>query len=133
MATVLQQDTAALLRNTLKANVFASTLSGAVMIVGAGALAPFMGIDHPAYLVVLGIGILMFAFAVFRIASEKPLDARKGQIIFVLDVVWVVGSILLLLADPLTFTNEGKWVVLILADIVGMLALGEFLGVRRLS
>jgi hypothetical protein len=132
MATVMQQDKAALLRNTLKVNALASGGSGLIMLVGANILAPFMSVDNPMLLMALGVGLLIFAAGVFRSAIETPLDANKGKIIFVLDIVWVVGSWLLLMADPLTLTNEGKWIVLILADIVAVFAVFEYFGLRRL-
>jgi hypothetical protein len=58
---------------------------------------------------------------------------RKARIIFALDILWVVGSILLLIADPLTLSNEGKWIVLILADAVGVFAVLEYFGLRRMG
>lgn len=132
MATVMQQDKAARLRNTLKVNALASGGSGLIMLVGANVLAPFMSVDNAALLMALGVGLLIFAAGVFRSAIETPLDANKGKIIFALDIVWVVGSWLLLMADPLTLTNEGKWIVLILADIVALFAVFEYFGLRRL-
>jgi hypothetical protein len=132
MATVMQQDKSALLRNTLKVNALASAVSGLVFFLGSGVLAPFMGVDSPILLGVLGVGVVIFAVGVFLVFQEQPISVRKGSIIFVLDVIWVVGSILLLIVDPLTFSNEGKWIVLILADIVGIFAVLEYLGVRRL-
>jgi hypothetical protein len=132
MTAVMQQDKAGLLRTTLKFNSVFSTVSGAVFVVGAGALASFMGVEQPILLAALGIGVLIFAFIVYRIASETLLDAKKGMVILILDIVWVVGSALLLFADPLTLTNEGKWLVLIVADIVGIFAIAEYFGLRRM-
>ena len=132
MATVMQQDKGSLLRNTLKVNALASGGTGVISLVGANVLAPFLGVDSPVLLMALGVGLLIFAAGVFRSAIETPLDANKGKIIFVLDIVWVVGSWLLLMADPLTFTNEGKWIVLILADIVAVFAVFEYFGLRRM-
>ncbi len=132
MATVLQQDKSSLLRNTLKGNALFSVVSGAAFLLGAGALASLMGVDQPILLAVLGVGVIGFAFAVFYVANQTPLDSNKGRIILVMDILWVVGSVLLLIADPLSFTNEGKWAVLIIADIVGVFAILEYLGLRRL-
>jgi hypothetical protein len=132
MATVMQQDKSALLRNTLKANALASALSGLAFFLGSGVLAPFMGINSPILLGALGVGVMIFAFGVFLVFQETPLNAHKGSLIFVLDVIWVIGSILLLIADPLTLSGEGKWIVLILGDIVGVFAVLEYLGIRRL-
>jgi hypothetical protein len=131
MTTVMQRDNTSFLRNTLKGNAIFSIISGGAFALGSSVLAPFMGMDNPLLLLVLGIGVVIFGASVWRIANGS-LNAQQGIAIMVLDVIWVLGSILLLIADPFTFTNEGKWAVLIVADIVGVFAILEYLGVRRL-
>jgi hypothetical protein len=133
MATVMQQDKSALLRNTLKVNALASAVSGLLFFLGSAALAPLMSVDSPILLGAIGVSVVVFAFGVFLVFQETPLDVRKARIIFALDILWVVGSILLLIADPLTLSNEGKWIVLILADAVGVFAVLEYFGLRRMG
>jgi hypothetical protein len=37
-----------------------------------------------------------------------------------------------LIADPFNFTTEGRWAILIIADAVGIFAVLEFVGLRRI-
>ena len=50
-----------------------------------------------------------------------------------LDVVWVVGSAVLLVTKALPFTPVGVWAVAIVADIVAIFAIVQYLGLRRMS
>jgi hypothetical protein len=127
----MQSNNAALLRNTLKGNGIFSIVSGAGIALGSSAIAPFMGLENSLILVVLGVGVVLFGVSVWRVAMGI-LDTPKGMTIAVLDALWVIGSIALLIADPFTLTSEGKWAVLIVADIVGVFAILEYLGARRL-
>ena len=133
MATVMQQDKSSLLRNALKGNALFSAIGGLAFFFGSGAFATLMSVDSPILLGALGVGIVIFALGVFLVFQENPLSTQKGKIIFALDVLWVVGSILLLIADPLTLSSEGKWIVLILADVVGVFAVLEYFGLRRMN
>jgi len=128
-----QSEPAALLRRTLFANVAVSTLSGLALIAGAAPLADLMDITSWAPLAVLGAGILAFAYGVYRVATETPISRFKATVIAELDALWVVASIVVLATDAFNLSTEGRWLVLIAADIVGMLAIAEFIGVRRLG
>ena len=120
------------LRRTLLGNVAFSLISGAACLLGANALAALMGIPQPAILMALGGGLLMFALGVYLTASQRPLDPRKATAIFAADVVWVVGSVAILALDLFGLTTEGRWLVLIIADVVLGFAVLEFFGLRRL-
>jgi hypothetical protein len=55
------------------------------------------------------------------------------MLVVAVNVAWVIASVILLIADPFPLTTEGKWFVLIIADAVGVLAVLQFIGARRLS
>ena len=122
----------AFLRRVLLGNIAFSVLSGAACLLGANALAAFMGIPQPAILMALGGALLLFALGVYLTASQRPLDRRKATAIFAADVAWVVGSLGVLALDLFGLTTEGRWLVLIIADVVLGFAVLEFFGLRRL-
>jgi hypothetical protein len=71
MTTVIQRDNAALLRSTLKGNSIFSIGSGTGIALGSSAIAPFMGLENPLILVLVGIGSeassFKFQFFYYRI------------------------------------------------------------------
>jgi hypothetical protein len=130
--TVTHASEASLLRRTLRANAIFSTISGMVCIGGSGPLAAFLGLGSQVPMIVLGAGLLLFAVGVFMAAAQVPLDRRKARIIILMDAAWVIGSILVVVDDPFALTVAGKWAVLGVADIVGVFAALQYIGLRRL-
>lgn len=120
-----------LLRGVLQANMIFSGLSGLLLAAAATPLSPWLGVSATWPLVVIGIGLLGFAFLLFQIARQSPIDLRQANIIFWLDVAWVVGSALLLFTGWVSLTNAGWWAVLLVADVVALFAILEFIGIRR--
>jgi hypothetical protein len=49
---------------------------------------------------------------------------------FILDAAWVIGSYPLLFVVP--FSTSGKWIVGIVAEVVMVVALMQWLGIRRI-
>lgn len=120
-----------LLRGVLQANMIFSGLSGLLLAAAATPLRSWLGVPATWPLVVIGIGLLGFAWLLFQIARQSPLDLRQANFIFWLDVAWVVGSALLLFTGWVSFTNAGWWAVLLVADVVALFAIIEFIGIRR--
>ena len=123
-----------LLRNTLRANSIFSTVSGVAFIVAAGQIAAFLGLSADAAIIIalIGVGLLAFAAGVYWIGSRDTIDLNLATGILIGDVIWVAGSIFVLIADPFNFTSEGRWATLIIADAVGIFAVFEFVGLRRI-
>lgn len=121
-----------LLRGVLQANMIFSGLSGLLLAVAAAPLGQWLGVPATWLLVVIGIGLLGFAGLLFQIARQNPLDLRQANVIFWLDVAWVVGSALLLFTGWVSFTTTGWWAVLLVADVVALFAILEFVGMRRI-
>lgn len=120
-----------LLRRVLQANMIFSGLSGLLLAAAATPLSQWLGVSATWLLVVIGIGLIGFAGLLFQIARQSPLDLRQANLIFWLDVAWVVGSALLLFTGWVSFTNAGWWAVLLVADVVALFAILEFVGIRR--
>jgi hypothetical protein len=49
-----------------------------------------------------------------------------------LDALWVSGSVIILFTDLVPLTTVGYWAVAIVADIVAVLAILQYIGLRRL-
>lgn len=121
-----------LLSRTLQGNGIFSGLSGIVFIVAAGPLATFLGLDAPLVLMIIGVSLLLYAVGLFQTAAREPLNRSFVVTTIVLDAAWVAGSWLLLLTGWLPLTTEGKWAVAIVAEIVSVFAILQYIGLRRM-
>lgn len=122
-----------LLRRTLRGNSIFCLLSGLALTLGAAPIASLMGIaDASLILTIMGIVILCLAVLLWIATAKPPVDRRFGLIIFMMDAVWVAASGIVLVTDAFSLTTEGRWMVLIAAEIVAVFAILEFIGLRRL-
>ncbi len=121
------------LRISLRSNAVFSGLSGLVLLIAAGPIAEFLGVETPWIIRGLGPGLLVFAVWLSVVASRPSPDRREVWSAIALDGAWVFGSALLLIADSIPLTLAGKWAVGIVADLVAAFALLQFYGLTRLQ
>lgn len=119
-----------LLRNSLRANGAFSTLSGLVFSLGAGSVAPAIGLGDPRILVAVGVGLLGFAAFLFYVSSRPSVHLPTAMQIVWADLAWVVGTVPLVLIGVLS--REGVIAAIVVADIVLLFAVLQYLGVRRI-
>ncbi|MBZ0305814.1 MAG: hypothetical protein K8I82_07075 [Anaerolineae bacterium] len=130
------------LRRTLFGNGIFSTLSGLLFILAANPVANFLGIQNTSILglfngdgliFLIGIDLLTFAAGLFFSATRPTLNRHHAILAIELDVAWVAASVIVLLTGALPLTTAGSWAVLIVADIVSVFAVLQFIGLRRLN
>lgn len=121
-----------LLHKILLVDSLSSGAAGITFILASGPLAALMGIANPLALVIVGILFVVFAAAVYYTASREVISRRAAWLIFELNVAYIIGSAMILLTDAFGLSTEGRWLVLILADLVTVFAIVEFIGLRRL-
>ena len=90
-----------------------------------------MGLSSNANLWILGVGLIFFAVTLTINARKQNVKTTDAWIAVWMDLVWVVGSAVLIFVVP--FTTAGKWVVFFAAEIVLVFALLQFLGIRRIQ
>lgn len=122
-----------LLRTALRGNGLFSAVSGVVLVVASRPLAQFIGLPWPSVLLITGILLLLYALDLFWFTSRETLNLTFAWIAIDLDVAWVIGSVALLLTDPVGFTVAGKWFIGLIAEVVALFAIAQWLGVRRLK
>jgi hypothetical protein len=123
---------ASFLRRVLLGNAAFGVVSGLVCLLWAQPLATALGLAPPWIVTGLGVGLLLFAAELAWIALRAPENRRVVTTIFALDVAWVVASVIVLFSSWAPPTPVGTWVVVIVADIVAVFAVLEFIGLRRL-
>jgi len=132
MATQAQSSHTSMVQRALQTDGVVSTISGAVFTLGAGVLSPIVGVESPEIVLLFGLLILIYGIAVFVLGNRTPVDPRLPITIIAMNALFVALCVGLLIADPFTFTTEGKWILLILADVVAALAIWQFIGLRRM-
>jgi hypothetical protein len=122
-----------LLRRTLRGNSIFSIISGLLFTFGAAPIASFLGIpDTSLIIAILGIVIVGFAAFLWMMTAKPVVNRQFGVIVFIMDVAWVVASLIILMTNTFSLSTEGRWAILIVADIVAVFAIFEFIGLRRL-
>jgi ribosome-associated toxin RatA of RatAB toxin-antitoxin module len=128
----LTQSSNNLLKVALLANAFFSGLSGLVFVIAAAPLSDFMDL-RVEYLVIVGLGLLPYALMLTVAARQTPISLAQVEVFIVMDVLWVLGSIFILAVDLFNLSTGGQWLVLGLADVVLVMAVLQYLGLRRES
>jgi hypothetical protein len=123
-----------LLRYTLLADGVVSVLAGAAFMAFAGLVAEWIG---PAFTdaVIAGLGAFLFLWGLFHLAlGMRPAAPAAGvRIAIVGDALWILGSIVVLVADWTALTALGATVIAVLAVVVADIMLLKMKGLGNQS
>lgn len=120
-----------LLRKALIGNAVFSTLSGVTILFAQGWVLRILGLSKDVSLAILGFGLLVFAVTLVINARRQQVKTSDAWIVVLMDLAWVLGSYMLIFVVP--FSIEGKWVVGVVAELVSVFALLQFIGIRRIQ
>jgi hypothetical protein len=120
-----------MLRATLVTNGISTALCGLALLVVPGLLAPLLGVPGPGILAAVGAGLLLYAAGLFLTAARQPISRAAAWTAIVMDVGWVIGSVVLLEIGVLTPIGSG--LVSLVAIVVLVFAALQYRGVRRLT
>jgi hypothetical protein len=121
-----------LLRNTLLFDAAFSITLSLICLLGAQAVAQWSGLAAPWLMAVGGL-VLIYALELGWLTLRTPDLRTIGRVTMLLDVAWVVASIVLLASGWLPLTTAGFWAIVVVADIVGLFAVLKFVDLRRLQ
>lgn len=82
---------------------------------------------------ILGIGLIVYGLGLLAIASVRPVTQVLTRTVLTGNIIWIVLSAALLAFDPFGLTQDGRLLVIIIAAIVGGLAVWQFNALRRLG
>ena len=136
--TISHQDrftsSAALLRHALRGDALFSLLSSLVFIFAAGPTARFIGPNVPSWLILaIGVSFLPFVTALYWVLSDIEGRGRYGRIIVTLNLIWVVGSYVVLLLAWSQLAVAGRWFIALQAEAIFLFAVLQTIGLRRLK
>ena len=126
-----RSDKQKLLRGALQGNALFSVVSGALILAMNRTLVEFLGLPSSTSLTPLGIGLLAYGGWLLWNARREKIKIVDAWIAVILDIVWVVGSYALLFA--VRFSIGGKWAVAMVAELVFLFAVMQWLGLRRVG
>jgi hypothetical protein len=121
----------ALLKKALMGNALFSILSGLAIVIANRWLVRFLGLPENVSLVILGIGLIAYAATLLFNARRPAIKITDAWVAVVMDLVWVVGSYVLILVVP--FSVGGKWMIASVAELVLAFAILQWLGIRRIK
>lgn len=113
------------LRLALKANALFSLSTGLSLLLFSKPIARLMYLEQSMILLLIGIGLLLFVITLARLAFAKSIKAREVKTIIYLDWAWVIGSVVLLVWQPIPFSVLGSIMIGIAAFMVMVLAIAQ--------
>ena len=121
-----------LLRRTLQANATFSLLAALDLVLFGRQIASVVGAIGPRELTILAVQLAVFAAWLLWLASRPAVPRGQVVAVIALDLAWIAGSVLVIAFTP-TLLPGGKWLIGIVADLVAVFALLQWIGLRRLS
>ena len=76
---------------------------------------------------------IVFAVLLMMNVAKSQIDKKFVLTAIVLDLLWVLGSTILLVGDFLSLSITGKWIIFGLAVAVLDFAIFQFLGYRKIK
>jgi len=118
------------LRNVLAVDAAMSLAAGAVSVLGAGLLAPLLGLPQP---LLFWAGLFLLPWSAFLFALSRRAELSRLLLVDVIAIngLWVVASVAILVAGLVTPNVLGIAFLLVQAAAVAVLAELQFMGLRR--
>ena len=121
-----------LLRASLLVNAVFTALCGLGCVFFSGSVAEVVGAVGSTEILLLGTVLLLYATDLARTGMGHRIPSGRVYYFIGMDVLWVLGSAVVLWGIALPFTTVGRWSILLVADGVGVLAICQFIGLRRM-
>ncbi len=121
------------LKNVLLVNAISSGATGALLMLFPAPIARLFGVEATMPFIAVGLFLLVFAAAVGYEALQKTPRTHWVQGIIVLDISWVVGSLVAVGLLFSTLSLLGNLAILAVAGWVAGMAFLQTKGLRRLT
>ena len=129
----MSTNNSSLLRNVLFGNSAFSFTSGLASVLFSKSIADFLGLSASWIILALGVGLILYGIEIFLAARAEPVNKALATFAVYADLAWVLGSAVLIFANLVDFTTAGKWAIAIIADIVLVFAILQYVGLRRVA
>lgn len=119
------------LQRAILGNAAFSGISGLVFVIAASPISQFIGLINPLHLAIVGIILLLYMPILVWLANQSPVPTWMAWVVIDLDVLWVIGSLIIVFTSLVPLSTGGKWAVAITADAVTIFAILQYIGMRR--
>ncbi|MGJ3243892.1 MAG: SRPBCC family protein [Opitutales bacterium] len=120
------------LRTALTGNALFSAATGLLLLAVPHLLAEWLGISAGAWLRLLGLGLIGFALELGYQVTRRRLRPWRALLASAADGIWVLASLVLLLAFPQVLSEPGRLVVAGVAGIVAVMGACQMAGLVHL-
>ena len=110
------------LTTTMQINAISSGVTGAGLIMYAKPITSLFGVTQTAPFISIGIFLVLFAALVFAVSKKHPINTNAVRFIILLDVLWVVASLLIIIFLIPAITGIGNIVIAAIAAWVASMA-----------
>ena len=116
----------------LSANGIFSSLMGVALILCTDDISGYIG-QPKSELLLFILGMALIGFGVLVLLQVKFKNPLLIFVIIFMDALWVVGSVILLLYQPLKLSNDGIELIVIIAVVVFVFGIGQLAGLSQLK
>lgn len=117
------------IQKALFINALFSGVSGILLIIFHSVMASLFSIENSSVFWIIGIALIYFAATIL---FEWKRQKRIGILVIIAqDILWVIGSLILLIFQPFTISPTGNWVIGIIACIVLLMAVNQSYALKR--
>lgn len=111
------------LRVYLRINSVFSLLTGVLMVLYSNELLKFFNISNNQYLYhLIGLNLILFACFIWYVSVKQLERKMLVKIISFLDILWVLGSSIIVAFQLFNLSQKGYFLIAILAIWIGFLA-----------
>lgn len=114
------------LRTTLLVNAISSGATGLLLALFPNVAAGLFGVNGTVYFVEVGVFLVLFAAFVFFVGTRKPISIRSVMAVTMLDVLWVLASIIAVFLLAGMISTIGIVLIIAVAAWVALMALLQF-------
>lgn len=107
----------------LKVNAIFSLTTGLFLIINPKLIASLLAIESADVMLVIGYGLLIFASTLYYVIKKELKNRKVIDSIIISDLVWVVGSLILVIFQPITISTVGNVLISVIAVIILSFAL----------
>ena len=122
-----------MLHTAIRSNAIFSDISALVLVLAAEPLAALLGLNNPAILIGIGVGLFAWSLLLFWGSMQVEIPRWLAWLAIDGDLAWVAASVIVLLLPAFSLTTAGKWAIAITADIVLVFAIWQFIALRRMG
>ncbi len=110
----------------LYCNAAFSMTSGLCLLFANQFLQTFLGFQNAEILPSIGINLIIFASCILFIIQYYLKQKNLISLIIFLDVMWVIGSCILIIFQLFALTAKGYWLIGVISLIVGWFAKQQY-------